>query len=754
MSNLFDFARIKELRELLKKYNYHYYTLSNPLISDFEYDKLYKELEILEAKYPEFNSSDSPINKVGEEFFLSQTLNNSENFKQTDNQKKIFLEKKEEINKKIKHIIPMISLSNSYNSQEIYDWNERIKKNFKDFSSNFKNQNFNLNSFNDNEMKYFAYEKDFFNYGKETNLFERFLFDNLEYVVEPKIDGVSLSVIYKNGKIDKCLSRGDGVFGENITDNILATGQIPLTIQNNINYIPEILEIRGEVYMDNKSFSELNKKRLEIGEELFANSRNATSGTLKLLDSNVVKSRNLKIFFYSLGYFFEDEKQNFSKNIKTQFDFLNFLKDLGFSVNNEIKKFKNIEDVIENSIRFVEKRDSLDYEIDGMVIKVNSFLEQKILGETMKSPRWAIAYKFPAKQATTLLKDITVQVGRTGVLTPVAELEPIPLGGVVIKRATLHNFDEVKRLSIKIGDTVLIERSGDVIPKIVKVINDEKNIEKKDFIIPIKCPVCGTEIVKLDDEVAYRCPNNISCKAQILRSLELFVSKKGLNIEGLGEAIIQQLIDKNFINNIFDIFKIKKFQLLELEFFADKKAENIIFEIEKSKNVDLKNFIYGLGIRHVGEKASRILSKNYKTLKDVFEADIEELKIIENFGNVIAESIKNFFNMNANIFDKIENVEFNIFNSEYIDKNSNILNEEKEDFWFGLGKKFVITGKFDGFSRDELKEIIERKGGEVINSVSKNTDFLLAGKNERTSTKYKKALDLKIEIIEDVSKLF
>ncbi|MDR0676814.1 MAG: NAD-dependent DNA ligase LigA, partial [Elusimicrobiota bacterium] len=415
----------------------------------------------------------------------------------------------------------------------------------------------------------------------------------------------------------------------------------------------------------------------------------------------------------------------------------------------------NIDELVENALNFVKKRENLGYEIDGMVIKINSFFKQKILGETMKAPRWAIAYKFPAKQATTKLDEISIQVGRTGILTPVAELNPVFVGGVTIKRATLHNFDEIDRLGIKIGDTVLIERSGDVIPKIVKVINEQRTGNEKDFFAPVFCPVCGTKIIKKDGEVAYRCPNRISCHAQILNSLVFFVSKKGVNIEGLGVSTLSGLIQKKLIDNIFDIFRLKKEDFLKLELFSDKRAENLVFEIAKAKTIELKNFLYGLGINQIGEKGSKILASNYKNITEIQNATLDELEKIDNFGKIMAESIKMFFEINKNILDNIKIAELNIENSEYKEKIDKI--DENRD-WFGFRKKFVITGSFEHFSltRDKLKNLIEKNGGQVINSVSKNTDFLLLGKNDLTkkSAKHEKAIELGIKIIEDISDLF
>ncbi len=731
--DLFSHNRLLELRELIKKYNHYYYDLSDPIVSDFEYDTLYKELESLESQELGIDKGISPLKKIGGE--VDQRF------------------------KKIKHKIPMISLSNSYNKEDIYAWNEKLKRFLLDFLKKEKDPKIYsevLSLYENYKKNFFQKHNEFLNFSGNLSI-EEFLLKKLEYVLEPKIDGVSISVTYVDGKINKAVSRGDGIFGEDITKNLLTSSDIPINLKSEKFYIPKVLEVRGEAYIDKETLKNLNKNNKENNENLFSNSRNAVSGTLKLLNVNLVKERNIKIFFYALGYFEEDEKKSFSDVINTQEKFLIFLKDLGFKVNNYIVKYQNIDDTVKNAINFVEKREALPYDIDGMVIKVNSFFEQKILGNTIKFPRWAISYKFPAKQMTTILKDIAIQVGRTGVLTPVAILEPCNISGVIIKKATLHNFDEIKRLNIKIGSRVLLERSADVIPKIIKVMPDE-NCVLKDFSIPKNCPVCGVKIIKNLDEVAYRCPNNISCKAHLAKSIEFFVSKKGMNIDGLGEKVIEELIDKGFLSNIFDIFNLKKENFLTLPLFKDKKADNLIKHIEKSKKVELKNFIYSLGIRHIGERSSKILAQEYKTFFDISKATIEDLEKIENFGNILAESIKKFFVENPDIFEKIEKSKIIIQNSEFLenleffDEDLENIDKEKKS-WFGYNKNFVITGKFD-ISRDKIINFIEKKGGKVLKAVSKNVDFLILGKNDEESSKYKKALDLGIAIIDDLEKIY
>ncbi len=659
-ANLFDFARLKELRELIEKYNRYYYDLANPLISDYEYDKLLKELEVLEEKYPELVSDDSPTKKIGE------TISSNR--------------------KTFPHKIPMISLRNAYKQSEIYDWNSRIIKGLKN--------------------------------------------NNFKYILEPKIDGLGISLLYENGDLTLGLTRGDGLIGEDITQNIKVIQGLPHKLD--ASKLPKIFEVRGEVYMENSGFKTLNRQRAEAGEVLFANPRNAAAGSLKLLDPEITRQRNLKIFLYALG--FVDGK--FATNITTQLEFWQFLQKVGLPVNPYTKIFDKIENLIDEISTWEKKRDELDYLIDGMVIKIDSFSQQEILGETMKFPRWALAYKFPAKQATTKVLDIKIQVGRTGVLTPVANLKPLELSGVVIRRATLHNFDELRRLGVKINDTILLERGGEVIPKIVKVIPEDRTGNEISPIIPEVCPVCGQKIVKLEGEVALRCVNVLGCKAQLQGALELFASKKAMNIEGLGRKIIAQLIEKKLMKNIFDIYRLQSKDLESLELVKEKKSKSILEQIEKSKSCDLKNLIYGIGIRNVGEKASLVLSRHFKSLEEILNADIEKLENIREIGEVTAKSIKTFLETYPNIIETIRGFEINMLPIRNVLENT-----------FFLNKNFVITGTFEKYSRNEIIKIIEENGGNVSNSVSKKTDFLILGKEP--GSKYEKALKLNIKILSE-----
>ncbi|MFC1566589.1 NAD-dependent DNA ligase LigA [bacterium] len=585
----------------------------------------------------------------------------------------------------IKHKIPMLSLTNTYSESEIYDWEKRIHKML------------------DSEV--------------------------FEYFVDPKIDGLGVSLIYENGVFVRGITRGDGTQGEEITANLRTIKSIPSKLD--AKDVPKILEVRGEVFMSKSVFLDLNLERKKKGLSLFANARNAAAGSLKLLDPNITANRNLDIFIYSAGYVEGKLKYD------NQWELLNWFKELGFHINRNIQKFKSIDEVVKYCISWHEKQDSLDYGIDGMVIKVNSFDLQKRLGATLKSPRGAIAYKFPAKQATTRINDIVVQVGRTGVLTPVAILEPVNLSGVTISRSTLHNFDEIKRLDVKIGDRVVIERSGEVIPKIIKVVESVRTGKEKEFVVPTKCPVCDSNVIKEKEDVAYKCTNSLGCPSQLLRSLEHFASRKAMDIEGLGTSILRQLIDREMVSNILDIYKLTRDDFLELDLVAEKKADNLIDAIKKSKDKDLSNFLFGLGIGHVGEKAARVLAEKYGSMENLQSAKLDDLKAIRDVGDIIAESVGAFFKLSENldIVDKLH--ELNINTQSKTEKKSN-------DF---ENMSFVFTGELQKFTRDTAQKEIIARGGNATSSVSKKTTYVVVGKNP--GSKYQKAVKLGVKILSE-----
>ncbi|MCM8795838.1 MAG: NAD-dependent DNA ligase LigA [Candidatus Omnitrophica bacterium] len=652
--------QIEDLREKIRHHDYLYYVLSQPEISDKEYDDLMRKLKELEDKYPQYKSEDSPTVRVGGGIL--------EGFKT------------------VRHRQKMLSLDNVYSFEELRQWGERVHKGL----------------------------------GKE---------EKVEYVVELKIDGVSANITYEHGRLIIGATRGDGETGEDVTSNIKTIRAIPLILRGEC--VPDFIEIRGEIYMDRKDFDNLNKEREKNGEVLFANPRNAASGSLKLLDTGIVAKRKLKFFAHSLGEYKGIE-------IKSQWEFLQLLRIFGVPCNPNRKLYKTLDEVIAYCQRWQEKRKELSYDIDGMVIKVNSLAQQEKLGFTLKSPRWAVAYKFPARQVTTRLKDITLQVGRTGVITPVAELEPVECAGVVISRATLHNFDEIQRLGVRIGDTVVVERAGEVIPKIVKVVESLRTGREKPFKIPRTCPVCGAIITKeKEEEVAFRCINP-SCPAQIKERLLHFASRQAMDIEGMGEKVVEQLVEQGLVRDFADIYFLKKDDILKLELFKDKKTDNLLRAIEKSKTQPLSRLLYALGIRHVGEKAAYVLAKHFKSIDNLIKAKTQDFDAIYEVGMVMAESIVKFFKQDSirQLIKKLKEAGINL-------KEEQVQVTVKESPF--SDKTVVFTGELEGFTRNEAEALVRRLGGNPTGSVSKNTDFVVAGKNP--GSKYDKAQKLGIKII-------
>lgn len=641
---------IEHLREKIRHHDYRYYVLSEPEVSDKEYDDLMRQLKVLEDKYPQYKSQDSPTVRVSGGIL--------EGFKT------------------VKHKQKMLSLDNTYSFEELKEWDERVRKGLK---------------------------KD----------------DKVEYVVELKIDGVSANLTYQKGKLLIGATRGDGETGENVTANIKTIRAIPLVLLD--KKAPDFVEIRGEVYMDEKDF--------DAG--VFANRRNAASGSLKLLDTNIVAQRRLNFFAHSLG-----AHKGFS--IISQWEFLEKLKTWGIRTNPNSRLFRSLDEVIDYCKSWQNKKSKLTYDIDGIVIKVNNFIQQERLGFTLKSPRWAVAYKFPAQQATTVLRNIVVQVGRTGVITPVAELDPVECAGVVISRATLHNFDEIERLGVKISDRVIIERAGEVIPKIVKIVESVRTGHEKVFHIPKKCPACGSEVAKeKEEEVAYRCINP-SCPAQIERGLIHFASRQAMDIQGMGEAAVEQLIDKGLAHDFADVYYLKKSDLLTLELFKDKKAEKLLEAIENSKKQPLSRLIYGLGIRHVGEKAAYVLANKFITLDKLMQAEPGDFEAIYEVGKIIAESVVDFFKQGntKKLINKLKNAGLSMQEKVNIGKKQSL-----------AGKVIVFTGELKDFSRSQAGRLVRELGGNVSSSVSANTDFVVAGDNP--GSKYDKANKLGVKIINE-----
>ncbi len=586
--------------------------------------------------------------------------------------------------KTVKHKQKMMSLDNTYSFEELREWEERVHKGL----------------------------------SRE---------EKVEYVVEPKIDGLSANLAYQKGKIIIGATRGDGETGEDVTENIKTIRSIPLVLLG--ENIPDFIEVRGEVYMDKDDFEAVNRDRENSGEDLFANTRNAASGSLKLLDRSIVSKRKLNFFAHSLGEYS-------GASIMNQWEFLEKLKNWGIRTVPHSKLCSSLDAVIDYCKSWQEKRDRLNYDIDGMVIKVNNLSQQKKLGFTLKSPRWAVAYKFPARQVTTRVLKINIDVGRTGVITPTAKLEPKKCGGVTIQHATLHNFDEIKRLNVRVGDRVLIERAGDVIPKVVKVVESRG---KKAFVIPKKCRICGAKIVKeKEEDVAYRCINP-SCPAQLERGILHFASRRAMDIEGMGEAVVRQLVKLKFVRDFSDIYKLKKEDLLKLELFKDKKVQNLLDGIEKSKRQPLSRLIYALGIRHVGEKAAYVLAQNFKTIDNLMGAKREDFDAIYEIGPVMSESVINYFSQGSarKLIEEFKKVGLNL--KEEVAEVTRVM-----PF---TGKTLVFTGELKEYSRNEAEGLVRRYGGEVTSGVSKNTDFVVAGENP--GSKYDKARKLGVKIINE-----
>ncbi len=586
----------------------------------------------------------------------------------------------------LKHRQKMFSLDNTYSFDEINQWQARVIKGLGNHSA-------------------------------------------VSYVVELKIDGLSANLIYRGGKLITAATRGDGQIGEDVTANIKTIRAIPLVLLG--RDIPELIEVRGEVYMDKKDLTALNKQRQQALEPLFANPRNAAAGSLKLLDTGMVAERRLNFFAHSIGEYKGDD-------IPTQADFLSKLKEWGIRTNQHSRVCQNIEEVIDFCRLWQEKRDKLPYEIDGIVIKVNDFLSQKRLGSTLKSPRWAVAYKFPAHQATTEVLEIRVGIGRTGVITPVAILKPVSCAGVTIEHATLHNFDEIKRLGIKVGDRVIIERAGEVIPKVVKVVDTVRTGKETEFRIPRKCPVCQGSIIKEKaEEVAYRCVNP-NCPAQIQAGILHFSGRDAMDIEGMGESAVSQLVSRGLIRDLADIYFLKKDDLLKLELFKDKKADNLLAGIASSKKQPLSRLLFGLGIRHVGQKAAFVLAQKFVTLDNLLKAKEDDLKAIYEIGQVMADSIVEYFKQETTrkLIEKLKKAGVNLKEEISLNKKS-LIN----------GKAFVFTGELADFSRSQAERIVRQFGGNAVSSVSAKTDFLVAG--NKPGSKYAKAKALGVKIIDE-----
>ena len=660
--------KIEALREQIREHDYNYYVLTQPVISDQEYDKLIKELETLETEHPELITPDSPTQRVGNDL--------TKDFKP------------------VEHKIPMLSLSNTYSEEELNDFDRRIKDGLPES-------------------------------------------EKVEYLVELKIDGASVSINYVNGVLKTAATRGDGTTGEEITNNVKTIKSVPLKIKkdSSIKYKLNDFEVRGEIFMNIRAFEKLNKEREKNGEKIFANPRNSTAGTLKLQDPKIVARRPLNTFLYSLI--------SPGDTLKSQEENLMILRRLGFKVNELYKKCKSIEEVIQVCQKFEKFRDELEYEIDGAVIKVNSISQQNTLGSIAKAPRWAVAFKFKSKQTSTKIKDITWQVGRTGAVTPVAELEPKFLAGSTISRATLHNFDEIERKDIRVGDTVIIEKGGDVIPKVVEVVLNARPSGSKKTKPPEKCPACQSKLFKPEGEVAYYC-ENMECSEQVKGRLKHFASRGAMDIEGLGESLIDLFVDKGFLKTYSNIYKLKNLrdELVAMERFGEKSVSNLFNAIEKSKDKPFDKVLFALGIRYVGAGAAKKLAAHFKSLEALMLAKEEEITEVHEIGESISKSVTKFFSdaHNKKIIQELKNAGLKF---SFTDVKTAIASDN-----FFKGKSFVLTGSLSSFTREEAAEKIMYFGGSVTPNVSKKTDYVLAG--EKAGSKLDKAKTLGIKIIDEI----
>ncbi len=656
-------TRIESLTSELKQHNYNYYVLAMPTIADYDFDKKLEELNALEKQYPEFADPNSPTQQVGGDITKDFVT--------------------------VPHRWPMLSLGNTYNEQELLDFDQRIRK---------------------------------------------AIGDNFEYVCELKFDGLSMSLTYEDGLLVRAVTRGDGIQGDVVTTNVRTINTIPKRLKHG-NY-PSQFEIRGEVFMHLKAFERLNNERIEAGEVPYANPRNFASGTIKMQDSAEVARRPLDCFLY----FLYTEKLLF----RTHWESLQAVKNWGFHTNEHSKLCSTIDDVFKFISYWDKNRFDLSYDIDGIVIKVNSYAQQQELGFTAKSPRWAIAYKYKAEQVQTELLAVTYQVGRTGAVTPVANLKPVLLAGTTVKRATLHNADEIeKRLKLHEHDWVFVEKGGEIIPKIISVNLDKRSPDAKPIKYLTHCPECGTELIRKEGEAASYCPNDGGCHPQIVGKMQHFISRKAMNIDGLGDETIETLYQNKFISRISDIYDLQQHseELKKMDRFGEKSINNMLAGIEKSKQMPFEKVLFGLGIRYVGETVAKKLAAHFKNIDRIASATFDELNAAEEIGERIALSIIEYFSDEKHK-QEIEKLKTQGLQFVTIEKEVKLASEKLS------GQSFIISGVFEKYSRDELKDIIEQNGGKIVSSISAKLNFLVAGDNMGPA-KLEKAQKLNIPIISD-----
>ena len=650
--------RCAELRKQIEEHNYHYYVLDDPTIPDAEYDRLMQELIELESRYPELVIPDSPTQRIGaaplDEF------------------------------KEVRHVVPMLSLSNAFDEDEMRAFDKRIRDKLK--------------------------------------------VDIIEYAAETKLDGLAISLLYENGSLVCGATRGDGAKGEDVTHNVRTIKSVPLHLKDNF---PARLEIRGEVFMNKKGFKNLNEEQKKSNGKIFANPRNAAAGSLRQLDPSITAKRPLLFFGYAVGLC------NGIKKIDKQTDILKLLKKWGIPVSPETRTVTGLNGCFEYYHEIGKRRARLPYEIDGVVFKVNDFNQQETLGFVSRAPRWAIAYKFPPEEVMTKVTDIEIQVGRTGALTPVARLEPVYVGGVTVTNATLHNEDEIKRKDIRVGDTVIIRRAGDVIPEVVSVIREKRPRHIRPFHMPDKCPVCGSNVEKIEGEAISRCSGGLFCLAQQVQSIIHFASRRAMDIEGLGDKLVEQLVEKGLVRKVSDLYTLTADQLASLERMGEKSANNILEALKNSKKTTLNRFLYALGIREVGEATAKALANYFTTLDAVMHAGVDELEEVPDIGPVVAQHIHSFFSEKHNN-DVIKHLLDAGISWPEIEKKKNVPL---------AGKTFVLTGTLEEMTRDEAKDHLELLGAKVSGSVSAKTDYVVAGADP--GSKLEKANKLGINVLDE-----
>ena len=655
-------SEVHQLHQELNQANYQYYVLDDPQLPDAQYDRLFQRLKKIESEHPEFLTPDSPTQRVG-----AQALSHFE---------------------QVTHDVPMLSLDNAFDAQDMRDFNRRITDRIRQSGE-------------------------------------------VSYACEPKLDGIAVSLLYEEGLLVRAATRGDGAVGENITQNIRTVPSIPLKLLGS-DY-PAILEVRGEVYMPKKGFDAFNEKALARGEKLFVNPRNAAAGSLRQLDPKVTAARPLEFCCYSLGRADGGEVPNKHSEILSQFS------KWGFKINPEMRVVKGIDGCLEYYDQLAEKRNDLAYEIDGIVFKVDDINLQQQLGFVSRAPRWAIAHKFPAQEEMTLLKDVEFQVGRTGAITPVARLEPVFVGGVTVSNATLHNMDEIARLGVMIGDTVVIRRAGDVIPQIVNVVEAQRPSNAKDIVFPTACPVCDSHIERIEGEAVSRCSGGLVCAAQRKEAIKHFASRKAMDIDGLGDKLVEQLVDEHLIESFLDLYSLNLDSLLKLERMGEKSAQNLLAAIEASKQTTLAKFLYALGIREVGVATAQNLVQHFLDLKVLVKADLDALLEVDDVGPIVAKHILSFFDEphNQKIIDGLLNIGITWPAIEKKDASELPL----------VGQTFVVTGTLASMGRDQAKDYLQRLGAKVAGSVSAKTHGLVAG--EKAGSKLTKAQDLDVPVLDE-----